>query len=222
MKKSQSTPIKLPRDYVQAILGGRKSMHRLVIKPQPIIDEDSGYVFSGNRKKLYKNDIHHPPWQEGFMDDFFPFLPGDILWVKEKWGEVTAINSTTFKKLPTKFRYEADLKHVIEGHDKFFPASNMPIDAARIFLKVKDICIKRLQDVTEEDAVREGVEMTCNGPKFKQWRIYTSSFGFQANTALWSYQSLWEKINGRESWDNNPWVWVFTFDVLTTTGGKAK
>lgn len=222
MSKSQSMSIKLSREYVQAILAGRKSMHRMVIKPQPIIDEDSGYVFSGNRKKLYKNDIHHPPWQEGFMDDFYPFLAGDVLWVKEKWGEVTVINSTTFKKFPTKFRYEADLKQIIEGHDRFESSSTMPIEAARIFLKVKEVTIARLQDIAEEEAAKEGVEMTCNSKRLKQWRIYTSTFGFQANTALWSYQSLWEKINGGESWESNPWVWVFAFDVLTTTGGKIK
>lgn len=222
MSKSQSMSIKLSREYVQAILAGRKSMHRMVIKSQPIIDEDSGYVFSGNRKKLYKNDIHHPPWQEGFMDDFYPFLAGDVLWVKEKWGEVTVINSTTFKKLPTKFRYEADLKQIIEGHDRFESSSTMPIEAARIFLKVKEVTIARLQDIDEEEAAKEGVEMTCNSKRLKQWRIYTSTFGFQANTALWSYQSLWEKINGGESWESNPWVWVFAFDVLTTTGGKIK
>ncbi len=220
MSKSQSMSIKLEEDYVQAILAGRKCMHRMVIKPQPIIDEDSGYIFSGNRKKLYKNDIHHPPWQEGFMDDFYPFLAGDTLWVKETWMKSP---HSHLLNMPA-YNYRAsESKQFLEEWPKCWrPSSIMPIEAARIFLKVKEVKIARLQDISEEDAVKEGVEMTCNSKRLKQWRIYTSTFGFQANTALWSYQSLWEKINGGESWENNPWVWVFTFDVLTATGGKIK
>lgn len=146
-----------------------------------------------------------------------PWEDGDILWVRETWADLRGMgfgNEPQTDK-PWNFAYKADIK---PGSDsdrsrldygvKWKPSIHMPKEAARIFLKVKNVRVERLQEITEEDAVNEGVK--AYGPN--------NCSGTSARIAfaeLWD--SLLPKPNNKfkrnmNSWADNPWVWVIEFE----------
>lgn len=99
------------------------------------------------------------------------------------------------------------------------PAIFMPRAAIRITLEIVSVRIERLQDISEKDAVNEGIEVVPS--KRLMWRDYSKpidasgGYGFVgAGAPVFSYRSLWESINGSGSWDANPWAWVVEFKVL--------
>jgi len=119
-----------------------------------------------------------------------------------------------------------------DGSEKFIPwrpSIFMPKAACRLYLQITDIRVERLQDISEEDAKAEGVQPNCDGaencpsPKCKatgcqsagEYYHYMRDFeDFPAFSAKESFESLWEKINGAESWEANPWVWVISFKKI--------
>lgn len=187
-------PIIFSAPMVQAILEGRKSQTRRIVKPQPIIDSDSGYVFCGKHKSIYKNDQHHRDWKIQFIKDHSPYgKPGDNLWVRESYS-------------PDYFRegehgYKADWTELSKEYlpePKWKPSIHMPRSAARIFLKVENVRVERLQELTGEDAVSEGILMP--------------DFDYPHSECINDFKTLWDKINGtRAPWASNPWVWVIEF-----------
>ena len=86
----------------------------------------------------------------------------------------------------------------------------MPRTACRLLLNITDLRVQRLHDITEEDAIAEGVSSFMPGPLQTFYRNYLTC-KFQCLTAVASFQSLWTKINGPESWAKNPWVWTIKF-----------
>jgi len=91
----------------------------------------------------------------------------------------------------------------------------MPLDYCRLFLKVTNIRVEKLQDITPEDCQNEGIEHLGGDiwkdyldekrfPEFMQGAVFTRTQ---------SFQSLWYKINGKESWQANPWLWVIEFEL---------
>lgn len=194
-------PIIFSTQMVQAILEGRKSQTRRIVKPQPIIDSNSGYVFCGRHKSIYKNDPHHEDWKIRFIKDHCPYgQPGNILWVRESYS-------------PDYFRqgehgYKADWTELSKEYlpsPKWKPSIHMPRSAARIFLKVENVIIERLQDISEADAEKEGV-IDIVHPAFVASEAVDQ---FNCKTA---FSALWDQINGsRAPWASNPWVWVIEF-----------
>lgn len=111
----------------------------------------------------------------------------------------------------------------------FKPSILMPKEAARIWLEVEEIRVERLQNISEEDAIAEGISQVdttpalynnyLNGLKTAMWPGYgslTKTIGF--TNPVDSFRSLFEKINGPVSWLRNPWIWVVKYKVLSTTG----
>ena len=101
---------------------------------------------------------------------------------------------------------------------KWKPSIHMPKAAARIWLKVVNVRVERLHEITEQDAIAEGAQCgifrygpnVCKGEyhlEINRHADYTDGFKY-----------VWHQINGRESWDANPWVWVVELEVLSTTG----
>ena len=95
---------------------------------------------------------------------------------------------------------------------KWKPSIFMPKEACRLFLEVTDIRVERLQDISEEDAISEGIErLKPDGDlSYKSYAVDYDACVFP----IVSYQTLWQKINGKESWDENPFVWVIEFKKL--------
>ena len=139
---------------------------------------------------------------------------GDRLWVRETWSYGCADFGTTRNDLA----YKADGKDH-DGH-KWIPSIHMPRSAARLILEVKNVRVERLQDITEQDAISEGVESWIEErikSKPAHYRLYYHEPGddsMYSSAAVDSFQSLWQSINGPESWDANPWVWVIEFERI--------
>lgn len=125
----------------------------------------------------------------------------DIIWVRETFKE--SLN-------PNEFCYKADTDNPIylDKNWKWKPSLFMPKTACRIFLKCVSVHAERLQDIDEESAINEGVEFS---PEFG-YKLYSKNDFFSKHlSASDSYMSLWEKINGNESWKSNPFVLVYKF-----------
>jgi hypothetical protein len=258
---TKELPILFSTPMVQALLAGKKTQTRRIIKPQPIDNREvDGNFFEGNHKGYVKVD-GHPNWQEQFASEFCGYEPGDILYVRENWklvgwnfedgeavfeysdgtkGEHYLPDEDDYKSYewlsnkvwnleadgiykPKKKRVKDDDDVQLIRTDKpqpFKPSIHLPKWASRIWLKVKSVRVERLHDISEADAIAEGVQI-IDSTKGKP--IYTDYFGrFHQGggytTPGNSFLSLWMSINGEENCLSNPWVWVVEFEVLSTTG----
>ena len=189
-------PILFSTEMVKAILEGRKTQTRRIIKPQPtnsmvLVGRLIDTTCRENRKNVGK--LHWSDKKEHiFAKDYCQ--AGDILWVRETW-----------LKADDGYYYKADIKVPSESENlrktygyKWRPSIHMPREAARIFLRVTNVRVERLQDITEEDAIKEGV---IYGKNQERW------------TARSAFMDLWDDINKKRGygWDTNPWVWAISF-----------
>ena len=174
-------PILFNTEMVQAILGGRKSCTRRLVKYEP-----QGY-FEVNENPVY---IYDTDWNQGRIKP--PYQPGDILYVRETFIQAAAHI----------FWYKADDKPWMSKGLRWKPSIHMPKEAARIWLKVTDVRVERLQEITEVQAQAEG----CN-----------SGLLTGACTARGQFEDLWNSTVkksdlDRYGWDANPYVWVIEFE----------
>jgi hypothetical protein len=206
-------PILYSTAMIQAKLAGRKTQTRRTSKLDLINQnpDDWEYVFDDGKHMFFSKT------QEDLMHIVkCPYgMPGDLLWARETWNQVFVTTSNKFPEGHLEFRYKADHKGmIIKGHDKYKPSIHMPKVAARIWDRVVSIRVERLQDINEEDVIAEGIEVRESG--YRNYRLKEDAFLFM--TAKRSYQTLWESINGLESWEANPWVWVVTTENVSLTG----
>lgn len=137
---------------------------------------------------------------------------GDVLWVRETFSHAPLTeDSRDYFPNESDFIYKAGSLFI---HIKWKPSIFMPKEACRIFLTIKSIRIERLQAIGEEEAKAEGVDKIFND-LFDEWRFkdYANN-DFSWRLAVSSFKSLWEKINGKKSWDQNPFVWVYEFERI--------
>lgn len=184
---SRVLPILFNMKMVRAILDGRKSCTRRIIKPQP-----QGY-FEVSEEPLY---IYDTDGKQGKITP--PYQPGDILYVRETW-----------KQAPNGYYYYEDWqKDDIADVTKWKPSIHMPKEAARIWLKVTDVRVERLQEITRLSVQKEGLEVDpkeCAG-----------KFDFITELFL-LFQKLWDSTIKKSDldsygWDANPYVWVIEFE----------
>jgi hypothetical protein len=153
--------------------------------------------------------------------------PGDILWVRE----ASAVTYSTAPKMKRTVWYKADNPEIPANVKfKWKPSIHMLRGSARIFLKITDIKVERVQDISEEDAVAEGLKcLSKDGGTTYKYGIPDSDGLPGTDNTGWpwqecdtsakkAFQKLWHKINGEQSWTDNPWVWCVSFEVLSTTG----
>ncbi|MCP9290027.1 hypothetical protein [Gracilimonas sediminicola] len=182
--KPKERPILFSTEMVRAILDGRKTETRRVIKP-PFTVHANGYLTRSDKWGQF-NPYPCPYGKEG-----------DLLYVRETWQKIRGFNKA-------QFIYKADDSPIFKGEGfKWKPSIHMPKEASRIWLKVKEVTVERVQDITEADCYREGIELD-NHP-----RNVRSLF-----------KELWNSINESRGygWDKNPWVWVVKFEVISTNG----
>ena len=190
-------PILFNTEMVQAILDGRKSCTKRLVKF--LSGENprwTGYIKDG--LMLY-NGKNEPCIRKA------PYQPGDILYVRETW-----------KKAPNGYYYYEDWqRNDIADITKWKPSIHMPKEAARIWLKVMNVRVERLQEITDEQAKREGIQYDeCpTGFTWKQetdmHNCYTTPIG--AMQALWN-STIKKSDLDRYGWDASPWVWVIEFE----------
>lgn len=198
-------PILFSTDMVQALLDGRKTQTRRTVK-----------IFSSDENELRQN----AKWL--FENKTCPYgNPGDLLWVREACAYVMIEHAPDLlegSKDSNQWVYKASMhadfmEYAKETYGyKWKPSIHMPKDAARIWLKVTNVRVERLQDITNEDAISEGILKNQN-----LYYNYTEGI-YNYRHPYSSFISLWLSINGKGSALKNPWVWVVEFEVVSTTG----
>ncbi len=204
-------PILFSTPMVRAILAGTKTQTRRVVKAAPPPGAQRVIrPFAGVRLQWAATDPHDMEQGQLVLGDVprYPYgQPGDRLWVREAWRAVWSSDHEPPRNFDESYRfwYEADTP-LQDGYGKLRPSIHMPRCASRITLEVTGVRVERLQDISEADALAEGIER-CQDGKFPN---YLSPSGYAGNPVA-SYRTLWESINGTGSWDANPWVWVVEF-----------
>lgn len=181
---------------VRGILEGRKNQTRRIVKPQPI--NPVGPNFDG-----VWSDTIDPVTR--YFGPAYP--PGKILYVKETWKTFQGFDECK----PTEIRKGAYLEYAADGNSlvpeimskKWRTPLFMCPWMARIWLEVTDVRVERLQEISEEDAIAEGVDP--GGP------VGNIAAALEMGKARYQYANLWTSINGPGSWDANSYVYAYTF-----------
>ena len=177
-------------EMVRAILDGRKTVTRRVIKPQP--------------NDLYFQENALMPVEKVYCDQGWygrelkaPYKPGDYLYVQETYGTYSKTYGTT----PNLY-YKADGD--APENIKWKPSIHMPKEAARIFLQVKDVKVERLCEISGEDLLKEGIDKKTlfDGPVSKAFNKFID---------IWNSTIKPEDLD-KYGWHANPWVWVIEFE----------
>ena len=215
---SRVLPILFNTDMVRAILDGRKTVTRRVIKPQPAPDlkYKLGICFDGDRKDIGKFAFCLSSCGEIMHFVSPPCFPGDILYVRETWAEIKNTDSSRIKYV---YRATDTYPFGVKGYIvkfKWRPSIHMPKKAARIWLKVTDVRVERLQDMSRDDAIKEGIHY-CECPDGYTWKEQADMNKCYITT-MWAMKALWNstiKKSGIDlyGWDANPWVWVIEFEL---------
>lgn len=210
-------PIIFSTPMVQAILEGRKTLTRRVIKPQPPEwIEQFGYTCFTPAGHISGRGCYEGRSAEKFIK--CPYgQPGDRLFVKETW-KVDSVDDRRkrmlidFKAIQSGYSgAEVEVKFTPERYYKFrkFYQKNgwqspyfMPKEAARLWLNNEGVRVERLQEITEEDAKAEGSQLLSHDGK----TIYTPNYRA-------AFRVLWDSINAKRGhgWDQNNWLWVVSF-----------
>jgi hypothetical protein len=199
-------PILFSAPMVRALLAGTKTQTRRVVKPQPENDPAKHHPI-----EPYNNGRGGWNWVlaatgHGLGDPFpCPYgQPGDRLWVREAWARTVVGLGTEM----VVYR-EGDNRTDYGGPWK--PSIHMPRAASRITLEVTGVRVERLQEISEADAQAEGIPYS---ERFRGFCIGEAEH-FNSHDPRESYRSLWQAINGPDSWAVNPWVWVVEFRRVT-------
>lgn len=204
-------PILFSGPMVRAILDDRKTETR----------RTSGLMQDATR---YQRSLRGPMWWDAISDtssgESAEFVrcpygsPGDLLWVRETWAGAA---DRPIHSMPATYFYRADGEQAgkqkslsyIARERRWRPSIHMPRWASRITLRITDVRVKRLQDISRNDAIAEGLSWVGDGG---------TPYGIPGIASTWDkdprecYRALWEIINGHGSWATNPWVWVISFE----------
>lgn len=182
---------------VRAILDGRKSQTRRIVKPKYEI----GMWDWDPKDKSYGPFIADEYGDYHKVTDYAPWQPGDKLWVRETFAMIsdwTVVDPDV--GMPDGYIYRADWEWA--EHPKWKPAIHMPRAASRITLEVVNVRAERVQDISAGDARAEGIP-----------EPYVASETGYETEMRGQFRDLWDSLNAKKGygWNNNPWVWVIEF-----------
>ncbi|MFN8996545.1 MAG: hypothetical protein ACK5X3_23175 [Pseudomonadota bacterium] len=185
-------PILFSAEMVRAILDGRKTQTRRAIKPVPTFN-GGGACHDAD---ALQQDYVEPYWV--FPETCKYGAPGDLLWVREAHAFSANPDLRPWYRLDHPEARSSGPRVDV----KWRPSIHMPRWASRITLRITDVRVERLQDVSRQDCVAEG----CAGG-------HGSIPGYPYSaTPREHFHHLWNTINGAGAWDANPWVWVLSFE----------
>lgn len=230
-------PILFSGPMVRAILDGRKTQTRRVLKWQPgaldrpfIMDDGSWHVTDSRGGHMSPLGLR--------------YAPGDRLWVREAWARSDDHEWLVAYRADGTcgaWGWDGDGKLAFNRHGlvldperrdgkgewglgkfggKWRPSIHMPRWASRITLEVTGVKVERLQDISEADAIAEGIddvtaEIAPRDKSLRFWRRYRDGgWNGYVDCPIGSYASLWTEINGPGSWEANPWVVAISFRVV--------
>lgn len=210
-----SKPILMRADMVLAILDGRKTQARRIIKPQPPMFAGSWYQRGPDHmwhEPKYPNRwwFVSPSGKENHVAPIdAPYAVGDHLWVRETWREVPT----------TAYRASEGVTYTINPSDpsscaiyragwdrsgvwSWRPSIHMPKWASRITLEITDVRVEQIRDISDDDICADlGAPREWLGPGPEPYP--------RGHRGAW--RQLWNIVNGEGAWETNPWVWVITF-----------
>ncbi len=195
-------PILFNTEMVRAILDGRKTCTRRLVKPQPGKEYKNVFTISDGEtlEWVFAEDL---PSGSGVCVNP-PYQPGDILYVRETWKR--AANGYYY--------YESWQKDDIADIIKWKPSIHMPRKAARIWLEVTNVRVERLQEITEDECIAEGIyKSSCRGCNATFGCDVCPNEGYEEIEEfieLWN-STIKKNCLDRYGWDANPWVWVVEF-----------
>lgn len=207
-------PILFSGPMVRAILEGRKTQTRRVVKPQPFMVLSAADWHS--RAMSGVDPYGCRPMGSHVLEEMGATCPhgtvGDRLWVREAWGLWDTLPNDGPERARIFYRStDSDLHEC--RHQLWRPSIHMPRWASRITLEITGVRVERLQEISDADCRAEGC---CH----RSWNV--TDWKHPHHECDWSiergnFASLWSSINGPESWSANPWVWVIEFKRLETT-----
>lgn len=201
-------PILFNTDMVRAILDGRKTVTRRLVKKSTV----DKFVIDDNGKLLGSFNAAHPEWGGYPTIDDATYQPGDILYVRETWDNEPVTPGGHFRPRGVWY-YKADGDLRPEGwRGNWHPSIHMPKEAARLFLRVTDVRVDRVQDITEEQAKAEG----ANWKNGKNVGVVEK----MRRSAIERFAEIWDAtIKSADldtyGWEANPWVWAIEFERIS-------
>lgn len=220
-------PLLMKKPLVRATLEGRKTQTRRPINPQPsdnienVKYDDVADLWLGSNKE--DNAL-------GYCFSWTARSPlgrsGDRLWVRETWAQVD--KSIAPPDMQTGLLYQASWRYG-DCKPSWKPSIHMPRWACRLVLPLVSVRVERAQDITEEDAIAEGVPHNSDRPIDKSWCAACCGHGIverfalgmvsvddcsECDSAKKLFRNGWISIYGQESWDANPWVWVAQWERI--------
>jgi len=219
---TKERPILFSGEMVRAILAGRKTQTRRVIKSQPNFDwsPSVGFYCPVVVDRHGHDELGPELYGAADEDDGrkSPYgKPGERLWVRETWtqpepGPVRVGNEVVYREDYADDPCGYDGEKSPEGKFRTWkPSIHMPRWASRLTLEITDIRVERLKEISEADAIAEGVEPTRP--------LYGDCGGHTHEGHKESFRILWDTLNGKRDfgWDQNPWVFVIEFKKLEET-----
>lgn len=213
-------PILFNTEMVQAILEGSKTTTRRIVKD---IDNNYTYLGSDKQKKsvsFARNTTRLPLYIK------IPYKVGEILYVRETWMIQSMKNfekniKFLYKAEPNQKlnevhvsdkRYEELLKY--ECKNGWQPSLFMPKEAARIFLKVTNVRVERLQDIAPKGAREEGIREYTKDDKVFKYAVNEDQYLWRdmPREPIQAFGDLWDTTTREYKWRLNPWVWVISFE----------
>jgi len=195
---AKELPIGFTAEMVKARQEGRKTVTRRVIKPQPEVFDNAGYPDYVCLKHRYQ--------------------VGDLLWLKESYCHGIEWDDCKPSEVDplcggNDIWYFADGERPTEGWGKKRSSRFMPKWVARTWLEVVSVRPERVQDITDEDAIKEGIRTVQLPNKVTLYHISTWPDPMAADTPRGAFRNLWDSINGKRGylWASNPWVWRIEF-----------
>jgi len=222
---ARELPILFNAPMVRAILEGRKTLTRRVVKlphANPLGTWEPT-TFGGKDARGIEHAEQAAVWHTRTGHTIgCHYGTGDRLWVKETYANLTATHGQPWERRNPDtglyergrkpflwYRADGEQPEIGDGRspvERWRPSIHMPRWASRIDLEVTGVRVERLHDISEADAMAEGIR--CTG-QYSYW--WDGMEGDPHRTAADAFRALWESINGPGSWDANPWVWVVEF-----------
>ena len=181
-----------------------KCQTRRVMKPQPILEPGKPGFWSWKDCQWADGGLGFP---ESGIADHAPCKVGDIFWVRETWRCMGFDDDD--KKILVQYKDETSRwvsfddvtrwKKFAVCSARWKPSIHMPLEAARLFLEVREVRVERLRDISHLDVMAEGLQQKECGCE-----VVTGGY-------CTVFREFWNAVNGKGAWESNPWVWVYSF-----------
>lgn len=213
---AKERPILFSGPMVRASVAGHKTQTRRLVKPQPATWRTEGLAWPTKEGGLVQVGGR-------IMMERCPYgQTGDRLWVRETWRVSCHLDDWPPRDC-IRVDESRQMQYVADGFEpascysewgKTRPGIFMPRHLSRITLEVTGVRVERLQDISEADAIAEGID----GPLCAQFTTRSPASDHLLPAAVHAYAGLWESLNAKRApWASNPWVWVVEFPAMHVT-----